>query len=350
MIRNLRFEISNLRLVLTTLLLTVGVFAPASSARQDNAGVTAASARVSVSLGAVDKEGRAVEGLKPEDLRVTVEDVEQTILSLSSRTEEPLHVVVMLDASASQERILPQAQPAVAHFVLSLLRAGRDDAAVVSFSDGAKVVQKLTGDATAVARAVASVRFVRPPGYMGGGVLVYGTPPKKNDPAAKVGTTALWDSLAEVCDQLFAQAQPGRRAVVLVTDGVDTGSKLKFDKAIERLLREGVAVYIVGVADIFSFEAVDKSALRKLSERTGGRALFPKPKRPEELPAAFERIRRELLNTYALSFATPALRRNGKSLKLSIELVNPELRRQGVQLAYPQDLFTEPVAAPADRR
>jgi VWFA-related protein len=328
-----------LKLLLTALLLTVGVCAPASSARQE-------AAAVSVALGAVDKEGRAVEGLKPEDLRVEVEGAEQKVLTLSRRTSETLHVVIMLDASVSQEYILPQAQPAATHFALSLLRAGRDDAAVVSFSNGAKVVQKLTGDATAVALAIASVRFVRPPGYMGGGVLVYGKPPK-NDPAAKVGTTALWDSLAAVCDELFAQAKGGRRAVVLVSDGVDTSSDTKRDGAVERLMRAGVAVYSVGIAEKFSFEPVDKSALRKLSERTGGRALFPK--KADDLPVAFEQVRQELLTSYALTFAAPAPRRDGKPLKLHVELVNPELRRQGVQLAHPQSLFTESAAAPTGR-
>ncbi|MDT5271818.1 MAG: hypothetical protein QOH49_4004 [Acidobacteriota bacterium] len=309
------------------------------SARQE-------SARVSVSLGAVDKEGRAVEGLKSEDLRVTVEDAEQKGLSLSSRTEEPLHVVILLDASASQESVLPFAQEADDHLVPAILmRGGLNDAAVVSFTGDAKVVQGLTADAAAVRRAIASVEFVRPPGYIAGGIVV-GRPNMK-DPAMRAGSTAIWDALVAICDEVFAGSKAGRRIVVLVSDGVDTSSRVKSDKAIERLLREGVAVYGVGFADKSAFDPVDKGALRKVSERTGGRAIFPK--KAGDLPVAFEQIRRELLNTYALSFATPVQQRNGKPLKLSVELVNPELRRQGVQLAYPQSLFTEQ-SLPAGRR
>lgn len=315
--------------MLVTLLLTVGVFAPALSARQE-------ARQVSVSLGAVDKEGRAVEGLKPEDVRVTVEDAEQKVLSLSLRTEEPLHVVIMLDASASQERVLPFAQAAADRLVPAILmRGGSNDAAVVSFTGDAKVVQALTADASAVRRAIASVEFVKPPGYAGGGVVV-GTPNPK-DPAMRAGSTAIWDALVSVCEEVFAHAKPGRRVVVLVSDGVDTSSRLKSDKAHERLQREGVAVYAVGIAEEFSFGPVDKSALRKLSERTGGRAVFPK--QPKDLPSAFEQVRRELLNSYALTFAAPAPRRDGKPLKLRVEVVNPELRKQGVQLAHPQVLF-----------
>ena len=130
-------------------------------------------------------------------------------------------------------------------------------------------------------------------------------------------------------------------------DGVDTSSRIKLDRAVERLLREGVAVYSVGITDESDFKQLDEVSLCKLSERTGGRALFPK--KNSNLPDAFEQIRRELLNSYALTFAAPTALRTGKPLKLRVELVNPELRQQGAQLAYPQSLSAGPDAAPAGR-
>ena len=80
-----------MRLVLTALLLSVGVFASASAARQDPGEETGRPGRrqVVVPVSAVDKEGQPVEGLRPEDLRVTVEGQPQNLLSFSKRTEEP---------------------------------------------------------------------------------------------------------------------------------------------------------------------------------------------------------------------------------------------------------------------
>ncbi len=323
---------------MAALLLTAGVFAPAASARQGKGGESAdaSRARVVVPLSAVDGEGQPFEGLTAEDLRVTVEGAAQQVVSLSGRKDEPLHVVIMLDASASQEGVLPFTQGAADRLVPALLaRGASNDVAVVSFTGDAKVLQGLTADAEAVRRAVASVEFVRPPGYVGGGVIVGNVNP--NDPNMRAASTAVWDSLVEVCEEVFARAKPGRRAVVLITDGVDTSSRVKPDRAVERLLREGVVVYGVGVGDEKSFEGVDTPAVRKVSERTGGRALFPKKNR--DLPVAFEQVRRELLNSYALALAAPAPRRDGKPLKLRVELVNPELRKQGVQLSYPQSLL-----------
>jgi Ca-activated chloride channel family protein len=317
---------SKLRLALLALLLTVGVFHAASSARQE-------AGQVLVPLSAVDRDGQPFEGLKAEDLRVTVEGQQQNVLSLARRADEPLHVVIMLDASASQERVLPFTQGAADRLVPALLaRGAANDVAVVSFTGELKVVQGLTADPALVRRAIASVEFEPPSGYIGGGVLVGN--PLPNDPS---GSTAVWDGLVGVCEKVFGRARAGRRVVLLITDGVDTSSRLNLDDAVKRLLREGVTVYGVGVGDEKSFEGVDAAGVRKISERTGGRALFPK--KNSDLPEAFEQVRRELLNSsYALTLAAPPAPRGAKPLKLRVELVNPELRKRDVRLAYPQAL------------
>lgn len=334
----LRVESSKLRLALAALCLTAGVFVPASWARQADAdeGVHRKRPEVVVQLRAVDKQGQPFEGLKPEDLRVTIEGQPQSLLYFMRATEEPLHVVFMLDASASQERLLPLIQLAAVDLASTLLREGRNDAAVVSFTGDAKVVQGLTADTTTIRRAIASVEFIPPPGYAGGGIMV--GPPKPNTPVSRAGSTAIWEALVTACEEVFAHAKPGRRAVVLVSDGVDTSSRIKLQQAVERLTREGVVIYGVGIADKYAFDPVDKSALGKITERTGGRALFPK--KPKDLPSTFEQIRRELLTSYTFKFNPPPAP-PGTPLKLRVELVNPELRRQGLQLTYPPTLFPE---------
>ena len=345
----LEFRISKSRLLLTAAALLLAS-APAAWARQEQGaeGTHPERAEVVVRLGAADKEGRPFEGLKAEDLRVTVEGRPENLLFFSRAAEGPLHVVVLLDASASQERVLLWAQEGADRLVRAVLASGgSNEAAVVSFTGDAKVVQGLTADPALVRRAIASVEFIPPTGYIPGGIIIGRPPaPNMNDPAMRAGSTALWDALVSVCEEVFARAAPGRRAVVLVSDGVDTSSRIKSDKAVERLLREGAAVYSVGISDEQEFDQLEKSALRKLSERTGGRAVFPK--KFNEVPVALEQVRRELLNSYTLKLKVPALWLAGKPLKLRVELVNPELRRQGVQLSYPQTLLR--TQAPAGKR
>lgn len=340
----MKFRILNLRL-LSAAVVVLCLAAVAASARQDKGEEIADPERpeVTVSLSALDKEGRPVEGLKAEDLRVTADGLPQQLLYFKSRADEPLHVVVMLDVSASQEGSLRFTRPAAVSLLSVLLRPGQDDAAVVTFTNEAKVVAGPTSDAEALARAVESVRFVAPPGYVAGGVVVGRVP--RNDPALNAITTAVWDSLVEVCDEVFARAKGGRRVIFLISDGVDVSSRLKPDKAVARLVSEGVNVYSVGVGDSDSFDGVAEGDLRKVSERTGGRAFFPK--KAQDLAQYLEQTRRELTAaSYALRFKVPPTPADGKPYKLRVEVVNPELRRRGVRLAYPQSLYKSSAAAP----
>jgi Ca-activated chloride channel homolog len=340
----LRFQLSTFKFVLTpfiTALLLSAAARDGSAGAQEAAGGGSGPGRVAVTLGAVDKEGRPFEGLRPEDLRVTVEGTEQKVASLTRAEGVPLRVAFLLDASASQERVIPVAQDVSAKLAVMLLRPGVDEVAVVSFSGDPTLVQDLTGDPEALRRAFASVEFVPPKGLTAGGVVV--GPRRQPLPDPRAISTAVWDSLVFVCDNVFARAKPGRRAVVLFTDGVDTASRTKLDKAVERLARAGVAVYSIGFADTFSFDEVEQGGLRKVSERTGGRALFPR--KWEDIPAAFQQVGYGLLSSYTLELTPQLLKGAGKASRLRFEVVNPELRKRGLQLAYPQSVYDGPPPA-----
>jgi Ca-activated chloride channel homolog len=303
---------------------------------QDNAGDMADPERqhAVIPLTAVDRDGRPVSTLRPEDLRVVADGVEHRIVAFSRRADEPLRVAFMLDASASQEKVLPAARAAASELLSSLLRPGAEDsAAVISFTNKPTLAQDLTGDVPALRRAVEGVRFVPPPGYVGRGIIVGTPPPASLSP----GSTAIWDALAYACDEVLARSRPaGHRAVILITDGNDTSSHMKLEGAAEHAIRAGVAVYSVGVGDA-DFDGVIKGDLRKLSERTGGRAFFPR--KMTALASALGQIRQELLSQYAVTFVPRLARPDGTLHKLRVEVANPELRRQGVELTYPQGFF-----------
>lgn len=290
-----------------------------------------------VLLTALGKDKSVVKTLAREDLRVVSDGVPREIVGFEPQTDSPLRLALMLDTSASQENVLPAAKSAAGAFISEALRPDKDLAAVVGFTHEAEVIQGLTGDAEQLRRAVESVRFTPPSRYIGGGIVVAGRPPSRRSGPAVPGSTALWDSLLSVCEKVLAGPRDGgRRAVLLISDGVDTSSQLKLDKVIERAVRAGVVVYSVGVADRENFDPPDKDVLRKISERTGGRAYFPE--KLGDLPAVFEKIRQELLSQYAVTFNAPD--KTGDSFhKLRVEIVNPELRKQELRLAYPHGYF-----------
>ena len=301
-----------------------------------------ADAPVVVTFTAVDKSKRFISTLRPEDVRVSVDGKPQPAADLTRRRDLPILLAVMLDTSNSQERILPGAKHAADVFVAGVMRPGVDRAAVVTFTNDATLEQGMTGDVKKVRDAIARVQLASPSNF-----IILTTPPPKGTPWP--GSTAMWDAVYSVSNDLFGLA-PGaeRRALIFLTDGEDTGSRVKSDEAIRAALRAGVAVYAVGSGDPV-FGGPDKDALRKLAERTGGRAFFPK--KDVELSDIFTQIRDELFSQYAVTFTPPPGWRDGSFHKIKVELVNPELRAQGVLLACPQEYFHKlaVAAAPVSR-
>lgn len=289
---------------------------------------------MSVLFTAMGKDGNFVTTLKPEDVRLTVDGRPREILEMKRQGELPLFIAIVIDTSASQERVLPNTKLAAVVFVRGMLKPGVDRAAVVTFADETVLEQPMTGDVSKLRESIERVKFVPPPGYVGG-VLV-GGPPYGGTPPG--GSTGVWDAVYLVSDEVLSRSLgTGRRAMLLVTDGVDTSSRLKLNDAVESALQSEAVVYVLGVGDDKNFDGVDKDSVRKLAERTGGRAFFPK--KVDEITAIFQRISQELLSQYVVTFADPAPARDGSLHRVKLELANRGLRGQGVALAYPEGFY-----------
>jgi Ca-activated chloride channel family protein len=293
-----------------------------------------ATPRVRLLLTAADKDGGPFADLKPEDIRVTADGVVRQVVELKQRSGLPLFLAIALDTSASQEAILPGTRALADTFVREFMRAGVDRAAFITFMGKTTVAQEMTADMSKVREAIARAAFIPPPGYVRGGIIV-GNPP----PALKnAGSSSIWDTVRLIAGEVMPPASiEGRRAVLLITDGVDTSSSTKLDKAVAAALQSNLAVYAIGVGDAKSFDGVDTGALRKIAERTGGRAFFPK--QPKDRSVLSAQIREDLLSQYVVAFDAPDTVRASEMTKIKIEVVNPELRQRGIRLAYPQGFY-----------
>ncbi|HEX8686986.1 MAG TPA: VWA domain-containing protein [Pyrinomonadaceae bacterium] len=297
---------------------------------------------------AVDKNKRFVTSLKQEDIRLLEDGVEQKVFTFQRETDRPLSLAILIDVSASQERTLPEEKSAAQRFVDTVIRARKDEVAVLTFTGDATLELGLTGSATRVRRAIDNVEFTPPSGYVGGGVTV-GTPPING--SSREGTTAIWDAVWVTSREVLGESSDKtRRAIILLTDGVDTSSRLKLNEAVDSALKADAIIYSVGIGDSFSFDGVDEGSLRKISERTGGRAYFPRSE--EDLRNAFAQIQRELREQFLVAYSPTNKRRDGTYRKLQIEIINPELRKQNVKLSYRQGYFakSDTAVAPTPRR
>lgn len=296
------------------------------------------------------KTKRFVTTLRQEDIRILEDGAPQEIFTFQQQTDIPLSLAILVDTSGSQERTLPDEKEAARSFIDSVIRPEKDEAAVISFTGEATLEQGLTGNITRVRRALDKIEFDPPSGWLGGGIIVGGTPPISGTNNSLAGSTAIWDALLVTADEVLAEASQGtRRAIILVTDGIDTSSRMKMQEAIDSVIKVDGIIYSIGIGDSYMFEGVNEGALRKVSERTGGRAYFPKNE--EELRDAFAQIQRDLREQYLIAYSSTNKRGDGSFRKIQIDIINPEISKQNLRLNYRQGYFAKSTAStPAQKR
>ncbi len=291
---------------------------------------------------AADRNKRFISNLKAEDIRVLEDGQQQEIFTFQTNIDLPLSLAILIDTSASEERTLPDEKEAARAFLENVLRATRDEAAIVSFTGETTLEQGFTGNVDRLRRAIDRVEFVPPSGYVGGGVVVNGTPPISGTNQALAGSTAIWDAVWATSEELIgASAEHTRRAIILLTDGQDTSSRMKMDEAIEGAQKADALIYAIGIGDRYTFN-VNEGSLKKIAEKTGGRAYFPRHER--DLRDAFAQIQKDLREQYLVAYSPLNKSRDGSYRKIEIQIVNPELRQQNLKLNYRAGYFAKTAA------
>lgn len=296
---------------------------------------------VNILLTVVDENQRFITTLRKEDVRVLEDKVRQDVSIFERETELPLSLAILVDTSRSQEKVIPDERSAARAFLDAVVRPDKDQVAIISFTGEALLQQPLINNLeqlrSAIERVVVEIPF--------DDVRCEGNISEERNPECFTG---VWDAIWVTTDEVLSQTpEQTRRAIILLSDGDDTSSRTKRQEAIDLAVKNNVAVYSIGIhdyklADTDSF--LDEESLRKVSERTGGRAFFPSSE--QELKAAFAQIQAELRSQYLLAYQPANRKRNGSFRQVRIEIINPELRAQKLRLLYRQGYYAknEPLA------
>jgi VWFA-related protein len=280
---------------------------------------------------ATDKRHQFVTTLRAEDLRVLEDGVPQTLFTFQRETDRPLAIAFLIDVSFSQETTLPAEKAAVRAFIEKVVQSNKDQVALIPFTGFAYLEQPLSRDLLSVYRVLQTIE-VAAPAYLGSGKPLTGIVtgpglPGPPDPAS----TAIWDAVALTSNNVLANsAGLRRRAIILLSDGINTSSILSQKEAINRVLAAEGVVYTIGVGS--ARDGLDRNALRDLAERTGGRAFFPDKK--FDLNAAFAEIERELRTQYLIAYSSTNKKRDGSYRKITVELTNPELKKEKLEIRH----------------
>jgi VWFA-related protein len=260
-----------------------------------------------------DKNKRIVGDLKQEDFKVAEDNQDQKIAFFSKEVALPITLALLLDTSGSEQDMLGAIQEAGSSFLRRVLRKG-DEALVMSFDSDVDLLSDFTDDHAQLDRAVRRSRINIPSGgSIGGNPGPIGS--------RQITGTALYDAIYLACSEKL-NTEAGRKAVVIVTDAQDEGSKVRIEEAVEAAQRTDTVIHIILVADP-RFGA-NSGAARKLADETGGRVLSANSEK--KLMQAFDEISEELRSQYTLGYYPSNAGRDGKFRKIKVETNNHDLK------------------------
>ncbi len=287
---------------------------------------------------AVDQDRHFVTTLRPEDVRISENDVAQTVSMFQRETDRPLSLAILVDTSESQKGVMADEKRAARAFVDSVIRPGVDRAAILSFTGVARLEQALTTDPIRLRKGIEQIRVEMSAENERRLAAGEDELPIDQDPT---GYTSIWDAMwITIQEHLSKTPDNTRRAIILLSDGDDTSSRIGKQEVIDLAVKSNVVIYSIGIRDAdFPEGKLDAGALRKVSDKTGGRAFFPSG--PGDLARAFSQIDQELRSQYLIGYSPTNKNRDASYRRIRIDIVNPELRKQKLQLLYRQGYYAK---------
>ena len=264
-----------------------------------------------------DKSGSLVPHLGKNDCTVSEDKVPQTLKNFAAESHLPLTLGILLDTSGSQQRVLSLEQDVGSQFLERVLQK-KDEAFLLSFDVDVDLLQDYTNSARQLSRAMSKAEINTAGGNGAGGIpgAGGGTIPTIGAPKG----TVLYAAVYLAANQKMSQ-ETGRKAMILLTDGEDEGSRVKINEAIAAAQKSNVIVYTILIADrgfYGGFGYSGFSAMKKLTEETGGR-LIDVGNNGKKLEAAFQQIEDELRTQYVATYTSTNTKLDGGFRKLSVE-------------------------------
>jgi Ca-activated chloride channel homolog len=243
-----------------------------------------------VHVNVVDDKDRPVGNLKKENFRIFEDRTEQKI-TVFKHEDAPVSLGLVIDNSRSIEPRKKRLDAAA----LSFVRKGNpeDETFIVHFDDTARLARDFTDSIPALEETLASVK--------------------------PYGQTAIYDALILALEHM-EHSKHMKRAVLLITDGVDNSSKHTLSEAVEATKRSRVAVYTVGLLSVSGGQKAEDSLIR-IAEVSGGHAYFPNNE--DEARMYMERVARDLREQYTLGYFPTNANRNGGWRSVRVEVLPP---------------------------
>jgi VWFA-related protein len=279
---------------------------------------------VNVLVSVRDKRGALIPSLEKNDFTILENGKEQPIKYFTRETDLPLTIGLLVDVSRSQENLIGIERNAASQFFASVLRK-KDEAFLISFGEESELLQDYTNSSRLLNEGLSRLRVSSGVGGIGPGPVPTASQPRG---------TVLYDAVYLAASEKLS-TEVGRKVIVVITDGVDEGSRLTLNKAVEAAQKADAVIYSIDYSDpgfysrgfgTFNIGGGGEGTLRKLSEETGGRVY--KVDRKHTLDQVFKDIQDEMRSQYAIGYTPLNDVKDGAYRRLEVKLASKDLKAQ----------------------
>jgi VWFA-related protein len=275
------------------------------------------------------KGGALIPNLEKNDFTVFEDGKQQNIRHFSKETDLPLTLGLLVDISASQTRLIDIERDAASSFFSNVIR-NKDEAFLISFGKDTELLQDYTNSPRILTAALRDLRGDGITPMLGGGPVNQGPVPQIGAPKG----TLLYDAVYLASNEKL-KTEVGRKALILITDGVDEGSAYNLRTAVEAAQKADAIIYSIYYVDrafysgggfMIGSGGGGEGYLKKMSEETGGRVFTVSNKHP--LTEVFKEIQEELRNQYSIGYESTNPNRDGTFRRIEIKVDNSDYRVQ----------------------
>jgi VWFA-related protein len=304
-----------------------------------------------------DKQGHVVNDLTQTDFLLDEDGRAQVIRYFSRETDLPLTLGLLVDTSGSQRNVLADERLASYHFLDKMMREDKDMAFVIHFDFEVELLEDLTSSRQTLRKALDELEIGngRRQGNQGGGGGGY--PGGRGRGGRSGGGTDLYDAVYLGADEIMRK-QHGRKAMIILSDGVDTASKKPLVQAVESAQRADTLVYSVLFADPDAYgfgmpggfggrgrrgggmpgggtgnEGDGKKVLQRIATETGGRFFEVSKRMP--IDKVYEAIQEDLRSQYSIGYTPEGGANNGEYRRIHLTTRQKALVVQTREGYYP---------------
>ncbi len=253
--------------------------------------------------------GGYVSNLTKDDFEVYEDGKLQTVKAFSRETDQPLTLGLLVDVSGSQARLIEDERAASSRFFEQVLRP-KDMAFLLSFGIESELLQDLTNSHSLLDKALRDM-------HMNAGAPSFTPTTVPRGPRGTVLYEAVWLAAREKM-----RSEVGRKALVLITDGDDQGSRTKPSEAIEAAQKADSIIYVILYEDPHfaqgMFGGAGEGEMRKLTDETGGRVF--RVDRRNRLSDIYDQLQEELRSQYVIAYSPTNAERDGQFRKIEIRV------------------------------